>query len=178
MFSPSTTLHGSRKLTQASSDGVVCHNTAWLGVDYVCWFNLNYPGCLVRIFSLWLLTHITMRFREEQHPAHINADISSATEAPNDRFQALQAARDLIWSVCVCHREGSFFPQNTRVFLFLWIRLLLNCHPSGWEDLFSPGVIELPLFCLRRACTNASDQKLGCFNLWYMQVTNWFSFIF
>lgn len=57
------TLCRSRKLTWASSGNVACHNAAWFGVDYVCWLNLNYPGCLVHIFSLWLLTHITMRLR-------------------------------------------------------------------------------------------------------------------
>lgn len=63
MFSPSATLCRSRKLTWASSGNVACHNAAWLGGDYVCWLNLNYPGCLVHIFSLWLLTHITMRLQ-------------------------------------------------------------------------------------------------------------------
>lgn len=63
MFSPAATLCRSRKLTWASSGNVACHNAAWFSVDYVCWLNLNYPGCLVHIFSLWLLTHITMRLR-------------------------------------------------------------------------------------------------------------------
>ncbi len=115
VFSLTTILCACRNLRRASSDRVVCHNTAWLGVDYVCWLNLNYPGGLVCIFFLWLLTHVSTRLWAAAS-CRVNSDFSSTTVAPNDRFQALQAAWDLIWSVCVI--EKGAFSTNTQAWLF------------------------------------------------------------
>lgn len=51
VFATFSRVHNDWKLSGARSERVVCHNTVWLGIDYVCCFNLNHSGCLASFFS-------------------------------------------------------------------------------------------------------------------------------
>lgn len=104
---------------------------------------------------------------EEQHPACVNSDISSATEAPNDHFQALQAARDLIWSVCVCVIGKGAFSTNTQVLLFhklayAWIIIpkdVMTCLPD-WITSFLSFIYIRSISAHSQADTHALNTNL------------------
>lgn len=108
------------KLAWATSGRVLCHNTAWLGVDYVCWFNLNYPGCFVAHLLRLIAGARRREVARSSIPLPINRNVSSATEAPNDHFPALQVAEDLIWSVRVEWKHHSQTRIHNGIQMKVW----------------------------------------------------------
>lgn len=127
MFSPPTTLCGHRKLTLASSGRVVCHNTGWLGVDYVCWFNLNYPGCLVCISCHWLPD----AYHHEVTRSSILRASTAMSQVPLRLLMIISQHSRLfgIWFGERVSLERKLFQQTPTSIAFSWTCLILN-HQS------------------------------------------------
>lgn len=95
-----TKLHEYWKLPKVPPEIAVCHNTAWLGIDYVCFFNLNHSGCLL----LLLLQTTDANCHEVVCSRLLHASTTrllSATEVANECLPALKGAWNLIQSVCL-----------------------------------------------------------------------------
>lgn len=98
------------------------------------------PAVWIRIFSLWLLTHITTRL----WGATSCTSVSSATEPPNDHFPTLEAARDLIWSVWAfffCHQTHTgthskycFLHKYSFLLNFAILEKSSTCQALKWLD--------------------------------------------